>query len=431
VGGRLVGPEASGPAAATIVVQDGRIVCADAAEHCPVPEGTRSVDIEGAFVGPGLVDAHVHYAQSGWVDGRPDAIDLRSEYPYDSVAGALRSQPHLFHRAHLCSGVTSVFDVGGYPWTVEIARETRDFGDGPGILATGPLLATIHVDPELAGQFVYMSDDSTVRASVRAHRALGADALKVWYLEIPDSLRPHMKAMLAAAGDEARKVGLRLTVHATELGTAKDALEAGAAVLVHNVFSEPVDSALVAMAKRNGTIVVPTLTVFEGYADVFLGRSPAGRYPLECVDPATRQKLETVLPDTLRADGKAFWSGPGAAKLSATTAGNLLRLYQAGVPIAMGTDAGNPGTAHGPSVYREMEAMQEAGMTARAVYASATIVAARAMGLEREIGSVAAGKRADLVVWDADPTADIRNARQVRLVVRNGVLHSKSDLLFE
>jgi imidazolonepropionase-like amidohydrolase len=87
----------------------------------------------------------------------------------------------------------------------------------------------------------------------------------------------------------------------------------------------------------------------------------------------------------------------------------------------MGTDAGNPGTAHGPSVYREMELMQQAGMPARAVFASATIVAARAMALDREIGSVAAGKRADLVVFDADPTADIHHARQVRSVMRNGV----------
>jgi imidazolonepropionase-like amidohydrolase len=126
-----------------------------------------------------------------------------------------------------------------------------------------------------------------------------------------------------------------------------------------------------------------------------------------------------------------FWNGPQARgnKLLSTSMQNLKRLYQAGIPIAMGTDAGNPGTAHGPSVYREMELMQQAGMPAAAVFSSATIVAAKAIGLEGEVGSIAPGKRADLVVFEADPTRDIHNARQVRYVVRNGVLRSRQELL--
>jgi len=428
-GGTLLNPESPPIPNATIVIQDGRILCAGAADTCRRPARSKSVDVRGAYVGPGLIDSHVHYGQTGWVDGRPDAVDVRAQYPYDSVVSVLASHPETFHRAYLCSGVTSVFDVGGFPWSIGIARETRNSSSAPRMLAAGPLLATIRVLPQMAGQFVFMNDDSTVRAAVRAHRALGADALKVWYIEVPDSLRPHMKAMLMAAADEARKVGLRLIVHATELRAAKDALQAGAVVLVHDVFAGTIDSEFVVAAKRNGTIVIPTLTVLEGYADVFLGGSPASRYPFDCVDRATRAKLETILPDTLRARGKAFWGGPEAARLRETGADNLRRLYSAGIPIAMGTDAGNPGTAHGPSVYREMEAMQEAGMPARAVFAAATIVAARALALDREVGSVAAGKRADLVVFGADPAADIRNARQVRFVVRNGVLYSRDDLL--
>jgi imidazolonepropionase-like amidohydrolase len=147
------------------------------------------------------------------------------------------------------------------------------------------------------------------------------------------------------------------------------------------------------------------------------------------VDPATRRKLETVLPDSLTRAGRDFWNGPVARSLMTTSIDNLGRMYRAGVPIAMGTDAGNPGTAHGPSVYREMELMQQAGMSAAAVFASATIVAARAMGLEEEVGSVERGKRADLAVFDADPTRDITNARRVRFVVRNGVVYSREELL--
>jgi imidazolonepropionase-like amidohydrolase len=283
----------------------------------------------------------------------------------------------------------------------------------------------------MMGAFDFMATDSTVRAQVRAHHAAGAEAIKVWYIDVPDSLHAWARAMLMGAADETRKAGLRLVVHATELANAKDALEAGTNVLVHNVDEGTVDDAFLRAAKRNGTIVIPTLTVLEGYADVTLGRSPGLRYPLECVDPVTRHKLETVLPDSLRAPGQKFWNGPGAKGnlLISTSFDNLARLYRAGIPIAMGTDAGNPGTAHGPSVYREMELMQQHGMPAEAVFASATIVAARALGLEQEIGSVAIGKRADLVAFSADPTRDIRNARQVRVVVRNGIVQLHEDLL--
>src|SRR5919108_2795430 len=104
-----------------------------------------------------------------------------------------------------------------------------------------------------------------------------------------------------------------------------------------------------------------------------------------------------------------FHSGR-ADTLHASTARNIRRMRDAGIPIAMGTDAGNPGTAHGPSVYREMEALQSAGMSAVDVFRAATLTAAQAMGLEREMGAIEAGRRADLVIFDADPTADISNA---------------------
>jgi imidazolonepropionase-like amidohydrolase len=363
------------------------------------------------------------------MDGRPDAIDLRAQHPYDSVARSLEQRPERFHKADLCSGVTTVFDVGGFTWTYDLARRTRSATDAPRVVAVGPLLATITVDSQMMGQFTFMSDEETVRRSVREHKGGGAEAIKVWYIQVPDSLRAHAKAMLMAAGDETRKAGLRLIVHATELPSAMDALEAGANVLVHDVEEGRVHAAFIKAAKRNSTVVIPTLTVLEGYADVFAGRSPGLRYPLDCVDPVTRKKLETVLPDSLRKQGNAFWDSPKAKSLMTTSMENVRRMYQAGISIAMGTDAGNPGTAHGPSVYREMELMQQAGMPAKAVFASSTIVAARAMALDREVGSVERGKRADLVVFNADPTQDIRNARQVRSVVRNGVMYSRKELL--
>ena len=89
-------------------------------------------------------------------------------------------------------------------------------------------------------------------------------------------------------------------------------------------------------------------------------------------------------------------------------------------PIAVGTDAGNPGTFHGPSIHREMELLQQAGLSPMDVLVAATRNSAVAMGKEDEIGTVEVGKRADLVVLSRDPIADIRNARYIEWVMKDG-----------
>jgi imidazolonepropionase-like amidohydrolase len=430
-GATLTNPGARPISDAVIVVRDGRIVCAAARATCQPPDDAHVVDVRGAYVIPGLIDAHVHYSQTGWVDGRPDAFDVRDEMPYDSVVFALKRNPDRFHKAWLCSGVTSVFDVGGYFWTFDIARATRSATDAPRVVAAGPLLSTIDhwVDLPAIQQFTYMRDDSIVRAAVRAQAAAGSEAVKVWYINLPDTLRAKKRPLLELAGDEAERAGLPLIVHATEINTAKEALAAGAKMLVHSVERDTVDAEFIELARRNGTVLIPTLTVMEGYADVFLGRSPASRYPLECVDPATRAKLERVIPESRRRGAITYFQSGAEERQRAMMDENLRRLQAAGIPIAMGTDAGNPGTAHGPSVYREMEALRGAGLSPDDVLGSSTIVAARAMGIADETGSLEAGKRADLVVLDADPLADVANFRRVRLVMRNGALHRRADLI--
>lgn len=431
VGGTLVNPGAAPVRDAAVVVRGGRIVCAGARTECVPPNGVEVIDARGAYIAPGFIDAHVHYSQTGWVDGRPDALDVRDEIPYDTVVATLNRNPGRFDRAYLCSGVTAVFDVGGYPFTHPMARAHEASLTGPRMASTGPLLSSIDhwVNLPAIRQFVYMRDDSSVRAGVRANASMGAAAIKVWYLQLADSLQPRARALLELAGAEAKRAGVPLAVHATQLPLAKDALRAGATVLVHGVETGEIDDEFVRLAKRNGTIVIPTLTVREGYADVFLGRSPAARYPLQCVDGGTRAKLERVLPEAKRARGlERVRSGVWDTQRTMMER-NLTRMRAAGIPIAMGTDAGNPGTAHGPSVYREMEAMQAAGMPAGEVFASATSIAARAMGRERDIGSLEAGKLADLVLLEGDPTADIANARRVRLVMRGGATYGRAELL--
>ena len=181
MGGTLIDPRASSKPNASIVVRDGRIVCAGTRAECPVPSRARVVDVSGKFITAGLIDSHVHYSQTGWVDGRPDAIDLRSEFPYDSVVASLQQNPARFDRAWLCSGVTAVFDVGGYPFTIPMARAHEANSLAPRMAAAGPLLTTrAHwLNLPFLQQFVPMTDDSTIRATISGLKYMGVAAIKV------------------------------------------------------------------------------------------------------------------------------------------------------------------------------------------------------------------------------------------------------------
>ena len=434
VGASLVdGTGASPMPDAVVVMREGRIACAGSRSACPIPLDADTVNAAGKWIIPGLIDAHVHFSQTGWVDGRPDALDLREQLPYERVEADLHAHPERFFRAYLCSGVTAVFDVGGYPWTLDLQARTAESTSAPRVAAAGPLLSTIDFWLNLPDQrqFIYMSDEATVRQAVRAHKDWGAAAIKVWYImppQPPDTSR--VSALVHAAGNEARKVGLPLIVHATGLWEAKDAVRAGARVLVHSVWSGPVDEAFLTLARRQGTIYVPTLTVPDGYRQVAARQFEPDRQPLACVDPATRAKAlatDTVARAQRLSDSVVAARTARTARNLAQGLANLKRVHDAGIPVALGTDAGNPLTLHGASVFMELEAMQSAGLRPGDVLLAATRTAASASGLD-STGTLATGSVADLVVLDADPLADIRNVRRIALVVRRGEIYTRREL---
>ena len=436
VGATLVDGTGAAPVRdAVVVMRDGRIACAGPRSSCPVPADADTVSARNKWIIPGLIDTHVHFSQTGWVDGRPDALDLRPQHPYEQVEAELHAKPERFFRSYLCSGVTSVFDVGGYPWTLELQGRTAGSTTAPRVMAAGPLLSTIDFWLNLPDQrqFIYMADEVTVRQAVRAHKAWGAAAIKVWYImppQPPDTAR--VSALVHAAGDEARKVGLPLIVHATGLWEAKDALRAGARVLVHSVWSAPVDDEFIALAQRAGAIYVPTLTVPDGYRQVAARRFARDRQPLECVDPATRAKALATDTVALAMRPPAATVAEGTTRTAASLAlgqANLRRVFKAGIPVALGTDAGNPLTLHGASVFMELEAMQASGLAPRDALVAATRNAARASGLD-STGTVTAGGVADLLVLDADPLTDVRNIRQIALVVRRGEIYTRHELQY-
>lgn len=427
VGATIIDGTGAPPRRGTVVMRDGKVACVG---ECEVGADVHAIDARGKWIIPGLVDAHVHYSQTGWADGRPDALDLRERFPYDSTVAELERSPERFYRSWLCSGVTATFDVGGYPWTWGLRGPAERSTSAPHVAAAGPLLSTLDhwLNLPASRQFVHTAGDSATRAGARMIAAHGSDAVKVWYLagaSSPDTAA--LKARLRAAAEEARRAGIPLIVHATNLWAAKEALRAGAKLLVHSVEDRPVDEEFLRLAREAGTTYNPTLTVREGYVQLRERRFDPEGLAMECVDPATRRKahLTDSLPAPPSGDAAAYRAR--IAEGYRTMLANLKRVHDAGIPVAMGTDAGNPLTLHGPAVYREMEAMVEAGLTPMEVLVASTRNGARTMG-RTDFGTLEPGKLADLVVLDADPLADIGNVRRVALVARGGEVWTRKEL---
>jgi imidazolonepropionase-like amidohydrolase len=419
---------------ANVIVANGKIECAGA--DCAVPKEAKVVDAKGMWMTPGLVDSHVHFSQTGWADGRPDALDVRAQYPYEKTIADLKTHPERFAHTYLCSGVTGVFDVGGYPWTLQLASRFEKDTTAPHISAAGPLLSTLDhwLNLPAERQFIHLKDEASGRDGVKYLAAQGAKAIKVWYIVSRELPVETSEPFVTAAGDEAKKHGLPLIVHATGLAEAKAALRAGATLLVHSVWDLHIDDEFIALAKKNGTILTPTLTVAAGYGRMFA--SVVGEIPTDVEDPNRCVDAQTVAK--VRSTGKVKDPSITVAQVlnreqrtrerEQIAADNLMRLVEAGIPIATGTDAGNPLTLHGVSMYAEMEAMQKAGMTPMQVIVSSTAVAARAARFDNVTGTIEKGKDADLLLLDADPTRDVKNFRRVRFVMRAGVLRSIQEL---
>lgn len=420
---------------AVVLTRDGRIEAVGTVGSLALPADAERVDLSGTHLVPGLVDTHVHYGQTGWADGRPDARDLRDSDPYEQVADALERHPERFHRAFLASGVTAVFDVGGFHWSRRLGPASEDDALAPHVAAAGPLLATWV--PEILSlpdrsQFVHIRSEDDVRRAVTAHAAAGSDAIKVWFIARSAEDVTAGEPLLHAAGAAAREAGLPLVVHATELETARIAVQAGASLLVHSVWDQPVDQAFVDLLLERGTAYCPTLTVRRGYDQLAAGEvTDELAWQLERVSGWVAERVRRTPaegpPPGLSAE---LLAARRAATARAWELGlaNLATLHRAGVTVVMGTDAGNPLTLHGPSVFAEMEAMQAAGLEPAAVLRAATADAAAAMGRGHDLGVIAPGRIADLVVLPEDPAADIAHLRGLTHVVRAGVLHDAEGL---
>jgi imidazolonepropionase-like amidohydrolase len=406
----------------TVVLAGDRIAAVGPSASTSPPAGARVIDGRGRWLIPGLIDSHVHFFQSGNPFTRPDAADFTDVVPYAEEVARNKARLPATFKVWLASGVTSVVDAGGPMWNFEVRDRARRTAAAPRVLVAGPLVSLVdRVKLELDDPpIIKVTSADQARRLVAGQLGRRPDFIKMWFIHGPDGDLAAEEAIMRAAGDAAHAAGVRFLVHATELETAKAALRAGADVLVHSVFDRPVDDEFLKLAAERGAIMVPTLWVVAGYGAVLSGKFEPTAEERRLADPeilATMNKVPGL--DSERGERTT----PPAAMQS------LPRMWAAGIPIALGTDAGNIGTLHGPSIFREARLMVEAGLTPAQVLRSATINGAKVLGMEAELGDVAVGKRADLVLLDADPMVSVDNLARARVVFRAGQAFDPAELM--
>ncbi|MDX1395772.1 MAG: amidohydrolase family protein [Gemmatimonadota bacterium] len=445
VGGTIIDGNGGPPLAdGTVVVDGARIACVGTADRCPVPGGAATVDVSGSFITPGLVDAHVHFSQTGWIDGRPDGLDAPEIYPYLETSEYNRDHPERWHRSYLCSGITAVFDVGGHPWTTGLPAVSDGDPNAVHVRAAGPLVTHATRTALMANDELYtflpMDTPAEVEASVAKLVEMGSTAVKIWYLRPRPDRREELDARLMQVGEAAAAAGLDLIVHATSLREAKMALRAGAVLLVHSVEDQPVDDEFIELLRANGAVYSPTLVVggfwTRARGSIALDIPPEIDDPNDCVDPGTRAKLrqtgelQALMPEAGRSPERFYASLERSGMGRATMFENLRRVHAAGGTVATATDAGNPLTLHGPSIYNEMEAMQAAGLDPADIVVMSTRNGAIAMDRLDDFGTLETGKMADLLVLAENPVEDVRAFRSLTHVVRAGVLREQRELSY-
>ncbi len=364
---------------ATVVVRDGRFAAIGPSTTVIVPAGARVIDGRGKTIIPGLWDMHAHASQVEWAP------------------------------AYLAAGVTTIRDMGGEESFLLAFREAIATGGG-----LGPrLLIAGLVDGDAADGFgvVTAATPAAGRAVVDHLRAIRADQVKLYSMLQPDVVR--------AIVTRAHAVGLTVTGHIPRALGIRGSIAAGMDQVAHLPVSGREDSAevraIVDLLARQRVVVDPTLPWNE-----LLGRSTTT--PIERFEPGIRS-APPALAMNYRSVINAVDSATAAASLRAQLA-LVKAMHDAGVPLVAGTDGALPGY----SLLRSIELFVQAGLTPMEALRSASSGAADAMGLAREVGTLAVGQRADLVVLDADPLRDIANIRTTRWVMTNGRLYESAAL---
>jgi imidazolonepropionase-like amidohydrolase len=385
IGARLIDGTGKVVERGALVVDGGRITAVGAQNAVSIPAGARRLDMTGRTILPGLINAHGHVGNT---------VGLRTDengYTRDNLIRQLRT-----YRQY---GVTTVFSLGddqdaGFQLRDEAAADrARLFVAGAVIGGNTPEAALAAADKVVA-----MKPDLL---KLRIDDNLGAGR------KMPE---PAWKAVLARAHER----GLRLAVHIVYLDDAKAVATAGADFIAHSVRDKLVDADFVKAMKARDICYCPTLTreistfVYDSTPpwadDPFFVKGVAADIPRQLSDPAAQAQFKNSPGWKAGQQYKAWLDN--AKK-------NLKTLADQGVRIAMGTDTGPPRRFQGFFEHLELEMMVESGLTPMQAIVSATGDAARCHQKAGQLGTLAPGAAADLLVLTANPLDNIRNLRAI------------------
>lgn len=405
-----------------ISLRNDRIEYVGPRDGYKIPPGAEVRDLPGKTVMPGLINAHLHFFFSGMCSAEAP-MTLR--------------QFILNVKVTLREGVTTAADLGA-PWEAisglkrwAAARPDR----APRILAAGPFLTAPggypfdYVPPEMAdlGGAIGLEGPDHARRVVEDLAGKGVDLVKIGIVgrSFNDKPLPVLSdETVRAVCDAAHARGLRVVVHAVYADDWARAARLSVDAIVHNSL-EPLPEEAVRAVVERGLPVVPTLLVWSAPLE-----RPAEPGFLD--QPWVRERLEpAMIPDLaehrrkLEASGEFVpWIVEGVKRQSVEQGNrhsfeNLARLHRAGAVLGVGTDAAVCYNLHGSPAW-EMERMARAGLEPMDLLVAATRGSARVLGIESEVGTLEAGKRADLLVLDANPLEEIHNLRKVHGIVKGG-----------
>ena len=384
-----------------IVVEDERIQSVNPAGSASIPAGATVIDLSHATVLPGLIDCHTHLGSRA---DRYDEIYNFKDTPFQSAFAAV-----VHARKTLEAGFTSVRDVGSLPFLAVDLRNSIKEGlvPGPRIVASGPPISItgghgdlnnfspqtrVSMFPE-ERDFQIADGVDQVRHVVRAQVKYGVDVIKILatggVLSKGDSPGAPQFTFeeLKAAADEAHMAGRKIAAHAHGTQGIKNAILAGIDSIEH---ASLIDDEGIRLAKEHGTYLV--MDIYND--DYILGKAIEFGLPQENVN---KEKMVGRLQRE-----------------------NFQKAVQAGAKMAFGTDAGV--YPHGDNA-KQFFYMVKYGMTPAQAIRAATSSAADLIGRSKDVGSIEAGKYADIIAVSADPLQDVRALENVGFVMKGGVVY--------
>jgi len=404
VGGTLVDGTGKDPVPdSVVVIEKGQIIAAGPRKEVKTPRGATKIDARGKTILPGLWDMHAHFEQVEW--------------------GPI----------YLAAGATTVRDCGNEFEFITAVRDAiaQGHGLGPRLLLAGVV-------------------DGTSPLALGVERVDTPEQAKMWTDKYHDAGFQQMKIYssvkleeLKVITEEAHRLGMTVTGHVPEGLTAYQVINAGQDQINHIEYiadimlpplpanasrldrlkasgdidlNSPEAQKAISFLVQHGTVVDPTLALFE----FFTANTSKPPVSIEPGVAKVAPELAAILAET----GPPSPAAPLLEKSVQKDIAIVGALHHAGVPIVAGTDQ----TVPGHSLYREIELYVQAGFTPMEAIQAATVVPARIMGLDKELGTMETGKRADIIIVDANPLESIHNIRKVEFVITNGVMYNCAEL---